>query len=163
MTVDHTAMPKAFVSKLNTEDVVRHFVKASSLNGRNNIRMVYLGLTDDRVVVVSDLVISKTTIDIPYSEISTVQSKSGLASARIEIETSASKPTQIGGIPKNSAGMLVDFIRESMAAPSQVSITDMAVSNDLVEQLQRLADLRESGVLNEDEFASAKARLLEEN
>jgi hypothetical protein len=50
-------------------------------------------------------------------------------------------------------------------APAPEVVRDSAPTggapSDLAEQLTRLASLREAGVLNEEEFTSAKARLLE--
>jgi hypothetical protein len=47
---------------------------------------------------------------------------------------------------------------QQYAAPAPAPTT-AAPSSDLVEQLQQLSQLREQGVLSDDEFAAAKAKL----
>jgi hypothetical protein len=47
-------------------------------------------------------------------------------------------------------------IYAAQSAPAQAP----AASADMVEQLQQLADLKEAGVLSEEEFQTAKAKLL---
>ena len=54
---------------------------------------------------------------------------------------------------------------EQMAQQPQVDYAEApapvaAPSNDLTTELQRLADLKAQGVLSEDEFAAAKAKLI---
>jgi predicted cobalt transporter CbtA len=51
------------------------------------------------------------------------------------------------------------YAQPQYAAPAPAPTT-AAPSSDLVEQLQQLSQLREQGVLSDDEFAAAKAKLI---
>ncbi|MFO1104743.1 MAG: SHOCT domain-containing protein [Amaricoccus sp.] len=53
---------------------------------------------------------------------------------------------QTGGAPQPAA--------PSAAAPAA------GLTNEAIEQLQKLADLHKAGILNDDEFAAQKARIL---
>jgi len=46
------------------------------------------------------------------------------------------------------------------AAPAAVPAAAPAAGDDMVAQLQKLADLKAAGVLSEEEFAAAKAKVL---
>lgn len=45
-------------------------------------------------------------------------------------------------------------------APAAVPAAAPSAGDDMVAQLQKLADLKAAGVLSEDEFAAAKAKIL---
>lgn len=72
---------------------------------------------------------------------------------------------------RNPSGTVLSSIRALKAAADvvlaaaqpQASVASAASAESLPAQLQKLADLRESGVLSQEEFAAAKARLLAGN
>lgn len=49
---------------------------------------------------------------------------------------------------------------QAAAAPAPAPAAAPAAGDDMVAQLQKLADLKAAGVLSEDEFAAAKAKVL---
>ena len=53
-----------------------------------------------------------------------------------------------------------DAIEATRSAGLSTPVSAVVSTDDLTAQLQKLADLRSSGVLSDDEFAAAKARLL---
>lgn len=54
-----------------------------------------------------------------------------------------------------------DVIEQAITAAHAPATAPRSEGLDMVEQLQRLAELRDSGVLTEDEFASKKTELLD--
>lgn len=52
-------------------------------------------------------------------------------------------------------------IRKLMEQPSPDTVIASPAPPDALEQIKRLAELRDAGVLTDDEFASKKAQLLE--
>jgi hypothetical protein len=66
------------------------------------------------------------------------------------------------GVPNNGAlGGLLSSLQEA-GAESRAASAPPAVDEDPVEQLTKLADLRDRGVLTDAEFAEQKARILSE-
>jgi hypothetical protein len=52
------------------------------------------------------------------------------------------------------------YIQDQMAQEQYAAPPEQAAEVDLTSKLQQLADLHESGVLNDEEFAAAKQKLL---
>jgi len=49
---------------------------------------------------------------------------------------------------------------QAPAAPAEASTASAADQVDVIDQLKRFADLRDQGILTEEEFAAQKAKLL---
>ena len=99
-------------------------------------------------------------MEMPLAQITSVSHKTGLMFGEIEIDTAGGKK-KIETISKKDVikvaaiiSDLVKHIHSSTIAPKQTQQIDIA------SQLEKLAELKERGILTEEEFLSQKARLL---
>ena len=63
-------------------------------------------------------------------------------------------------VVSNRTQAKADAEREAQAATAAPAAAAPAAGDDMVAQLQKLADLKAAGVLSEEEFAAAKAKVL---
>ena len=70
--------------------------------------------------------------------------------------------SSISGIVKSDLGPLADTVRQGMATQHAAPLTvpSAAAADDPYEALQKLASLRDAGVLTEEEFEAKKQDLL---
>lgn len=125
-------------------------------------------LTDRRLLFVMDGVMSKQTEDFPLDKISSVQWNSGLAMGTIIVFASGNK-AEIKNVQKDDGKQITDLIRarlsggpDALASPqvaTQPAVT-VPTAVDPIAQLRQLGELRDAGILTEDEFASKKAEIL---
>jgi Bacterial PH domain/Short C-terminal domain len=117
-------------------------------------------LTDRRLLLVQDGVMSKTTEDFPMDKVSSVQWTSGMMLGSIVIFASGNK-SEIKNVNKDDGKEMVDKIRHRISSPTpSADPTGAAVAADPIEQLRRLGELRDAGVVTPEEFEAKKAELL---
>lgn len=117
--------------------------------------------TDQRVIYVSKVLFSSVVKDVPYSKLSSVLYESGLMWATVKLEFSGGK-MEIKQIDKKAAKELVEAIKAQLDKKEEKPAPPAAQApgDDLYSKLSRLAELKEKGVLTEDEFLSEKRKLL---
>ena len=99
-------------------------------------------------------------MEMPLAQITSVSHKTGLMFGEIEVDTAGGKKKieQISkkDVPKVAAIIsdLLKQIHSTSSSPVSNSMTDIAT------QLEKLADLKEKGILTEEEFQEQKAKLL---
>jgi hypothetical protein len=103
-------------------------------------------------------VMSKKTEDFPYASISAMQWKSGLTLGTITVLASGAR-MEITNVDKKAGAAIVELVRGRIGTVGPVAATAPPVAG-LGEQLAHLAQLHGQGVLNDEEFSQAKARLL---
>ena len=129
----------------------------------NGIGLVVL--TDRRLLFVQDGVLSKTTEDFPLDKVSSVQWTSGMLMGEIIIFASGNK-SAIKQVDKNDGKEIVDTIRHRLstppppAAPEAAALPPRQTAVDPIEQLKKLGELRDAGIVTEAEFEAKKAELL---
>lgn len=123
-------------------------------------------LTDRRLLFVQDGVMSKTTEDFPMDKVSSVQWTSGMLTGDIVIFASGNK-SEIKTVNKDDGKEIVDLVRHRLSAPAQPAPTapeaaapPSAAAPDPIEQLKRLGELRDAGIVTDAEFEAKKAELL---
>ncbi len=119
-------------------------------------------LTDRRLLFVQDGFTSKTSEDLPMDKVSSVQWSSGMVFGTIIIFASGNK-SEIKNVNKDDGKEIVDKIRHRLSAPreSAPAPPDPSASTaDPIEQLKRLGELRDAGVVTAEEFEAKKADLL---
>lgn len=115
--------------------------------------------TDRRVVVVgrSGGLFKKTSSDeFLYQTITSVEVKTGLAQAKVEIVVPGNRAV-VDKVPNALATTFAATVRQQIAAahaPAAPAGVDVAA------QLERLASLRERGLLTDEEFETQKRKLL---
>lgn len=119
-----------------------------------------LVLTDARLVFWHRR-ITKPTLDLALGAIGSVTTSSGLSTGEVSLQVGADV-VAISRIVKSDLEPLAEAIRHAIdVAPDVVTPIDAAVQVDPFEVMEKLAALRDSGVLTEAEFAAKKQQLLD--
>jgi hypothetical protein len=120
-----------------------------------------LVLTDVRLLFLFHGVLGQAKEDFPLRLISSVQTKSGLGTGELRVFASGNSAS-ISGILKSDLEHLADAIRQGMASQHAASATAPrpSAADDPYDALQKLASLRDAGVLTEEEFEAKKRDLL---
>jgi hypothetical protein len=118
-------------------------------------------LTDVRLLFLFHGVMRQRKEDFPLRLISSVQTKSGMVTGEMKVFVSGNS-SSISGIVKSDLGPLADTVRQGMATQHAAPPTapPAAAADDPYEALQKLASLRDAGVLTEEEFETKKQDLL---
>jgi hypothetical protein len=117
--------------------------------------------TNKRLIFVDKGIGKLRVEDFPYDKLSSIQYQTGWAGGTITIFASGNK-AEIKNVPKDHCKNFADYIRARIS-PVVESVQTAAPSTggpDLVDQLERLAKLKEQGILTDEEFAVQKARIL---
>ncbi len=123
-----------------------------------------LVLTNRRLLFLKEGMMRKTLEDFPLEKVSSIQWLSGIAMGKLTIFASGNK-AEVGSVVKKDGKDFGDQVRERIATsskapaptPPEAAPAGIALVAD---ELQKLAELRDAGVLTDDEFAAQKARLL---
>lgn len=120
-----------------------------------------VALTDQRLLFLFHGVMSRAQEDFPLRGITSVQTKSGLMTGDLQVTVSGMKST-IGKVLRGDLEPLAAAIREGMAAAQRAPSAEPAppAGADPYEALSKLAQLRDAGVLSEEEFAAKKQEIL---
>ena len=121
--------------------------------------------TDQRVICIGKFFFSNSIKDVPYSKLSSISLESGLINCSIKLEFSGGK-LEVKRIDKKVAKEVVDVInaqldKKDQFAPTPPPPAAAPAGDDLYTKLNKLADLKERGILTDDEFAAEKKKLLD--
>lgn len=138
---------------------------------RDGVTGVLSVVTGQRVLFKSSKVIGGSQTSIDYRDISSVEVSFGILQKRLNLETDSKVfGIGVGKIEKDEVQDMAQFIRRKMREAGQDtagSTTDQSVSNtehgeDPLDKLERLGELREDGVITEEEFQEKKQSLLDQ-
>ena len=137
---------------------------------RDNITKVLTAATDKRVIFKSGKVIGGSQTSIGYDDISSVELSFGMVQKRINLETDSKVfGIGIGQIGKDEVQDMAQFIREKMRESNETgdTKTEVAAGNseseeDPLDKLERLGELRDDGVITEEDFQEKKESLLDQ-
>ncbi|MDR7170501.1 hypothetical protein J2W56_004252 [Nocardia kruczakiae] len=115
-------------------------------------------LTDTRLLFIFHGVLGQRKEDFPLRSINSVQTKAGIVTGELRIFSSGNTAT-ISDIRKADLGPLADTLRQMMARGHHEQPAAAPVS-DTAEQIRKLAELHEAGILTDDEFTAKKQDLL---
>lgn len=121
-------------------------------------------LTTDRLIFLKDGFTKKILEDFPISKITSVQWVSGMVLGQVTIYSAGSK-TLFEQVDKSDGKAITARLREMLSPAAgdegtkETAPADNAQSG-IADELKKLADLRDSGILSDDEFVAQKARLL---
>jgi hypothetical protein len=122
-----------------------------------------LVVTDRRLLFIKEGAMSKTSEDFPLEKVSSVQWSSGMVTGTVTIFASGNK-AEIKNVNKDDGKAITDLIRNRLSAPKPTDATTSAevplAPADIPEQIRKLGELRDAGVLTSEEFDSKKAELL---
>jgi Bacterial PH domain/Short C-terminal domain len=128
-----------------------------------------IAVTDRRVMFVDEGVMRSRLEDFPYMKVSSVQSQTGMVTGKLKIYASGN--TAVIKCPKARAKEIADYVRDRIAEPHTSAVTPgpspstpenaaAPAQPDIADQLKKLGELRDAGVLTAEEFDSKKAELL---
>lgn len=104
--------------------------------------------------------------DFPYEKITSIQYKTGLIFGEITIFASGNK-ADIEQIEKKQARNFAEYIRaritESKDHAAMSAQNSRVTALDIADQIRKLAELRDQGILTEQEFLSQKRKILDKN
>jgi hypothetical protein len=147
------------------DESVENIIQGTYNNG-NGI----LVATNNRLVFVDKGILFGLKVeDFPYDKISSIQYETGIIMGQLTIFTSGNKAI-IDNVVKAKVRVFGDAVRAKISAP-KAAPTSQPVINvhsipapqenvNVAEQLERLAKLKEQGILTEEEFAGQKKKLL---
>ncbi len=125
-------------------------------DGKNGL----VALTDRRVLFIEEGMFRSRLEDFSFDRISSVQTEKGFAHGKLVVFVSGNKAILEKISPKERAIEIGDMIRDKINAPKSTPSPGSGSSPDPVAQLKQLAELRDAGVLDNDEFEAKKAKLL---
>lgn len=120
-----------------------------------------LALTNQRIMFLKEGIINSKSEDFPLKNVSSIQFKKGTLFGSITIFASGNK-AEIGNLDKVNGQDFVDEVRQriSAVASSPVNAPPAPTAPDPLDQLKKLAELRDAGVLTPEEFAVQKTKIL---
>jgi hypothetical protein len=97
--------------------------------------------------------------DFPLDKISSIQYETGLMFGKVKIHTTGNVAT-IEQVDKTSSRKFAEFVRDKLSRPKE-TVTQAASQPNLLDQIEKLGKLKESGILSDEEFTEQKKKLLE--
>lgn len=140
---------------LAENEKIDHIIQGTYNNG-NGI----LVSTNRRLVFIDKGMIYGLKVeDFPLEKISSIQYETGLILGKVKIHTSGNIAS-IDNVEKASSRIFAEFVRDKLSKPKE-PIAQNSQEPNVLEQLEKLGKLKDSGILTETEFSEQKAKLLE--
>ena len=130
--------------------------------GTKTKRRATILVTDRRVIIFSKKLGGYDAQDYAYGLLTGVDHKKGLTAGHISIRA-AGDSADVQQVVKDDVERISQLIRDRMALshqPTSQAPSAPPTSGSVADELAKLAQLRDSGVLSEEEFSSQKAKLL---
>lgn len=97
--------------------------------------------------------------DFPLDKITSIQYETGLLLGEIKIHTSGNI-AKIDNVEKATARAFAEFVRNKLSQPKETT-TVVNIQLNVLDQLEKLAKLKEQGILTQEEFDTHKKKLLD--
>jgi Bacterial PH domain/Short C-terminal domain len=127
--------------------------------GTKTSRRGTLAATNQRLLGYTKKLGGHDVVELPYHLISAVNSKKGFGYGKITLASSGGD-AEMSSIDKDDVDPLVTAIREQMAAAGPGARAESRTEPDVTDQLKKLGELRDLGVLTPEEFEAKKSELL---
>ena len=137
---------------------------------RDGVTSVLSTATDRRVLFKTGKMIGGSKTSIDYRDISSVEVSFGMVQKRINLETDSKVfGIGVGQLGKDEVQDMAQFIREKMRESNGTdgTTTEQTVGSseneeDPLGKLERLGELRDDGVITEEDFQEKKESLLDQ-
>ena len=138
------------------------------ISGTYNNGNGILVATNSRLIFVDKgLIFGLKVEDFPLDKITSIQYSTGILLGKLTIYASGNKAI-IDNVDKVQVRLFGDFVRNKISKKSSEELEkkDLSVNenvqnqDDIVSKLERLAKLREQGILTEEEFVQQKQKIL---
>ena len=116
-------------------------------------------LTDRRVCFLSAGMAKSRFEDFQYGRISSVQHSGGMLFGELIIFASGNKAV-LQQMAKDRAKEIGDYIRDRISNPREATHVDEPQRKDAFDKLRKLGELRDAGVITEEDFEAKKRELL---
>ena len=128
-----------------------------------------LVMTDKRLIFLKEGMLSSTLEDFPFDKITSIQWSTGMLTGKIQIFLSGNKG-EITNVDKTDGKAIAEAVRariSNLAAPppaahlpSTPPPPETPVTPSPLELMQQLEQMRNAGLISEDEYAAKKADIL---
>ena len=119
--------------------------------------------TDRRVVCKLPNLIQDEDISVPYHNIRDIDYKSGLMNSYLIIHTDTKTyKFDVGNLHKDKVKDMAKFVQNKTTEAQYSTNYQSKSSEDPLDKLERLQDLKNEGVISEEEFAEKKESLLDQ-
>ncbi len=138
------------------DEQVEHMVQGIYNNG-----LGALFATNKRLLFVDKgMLFGLKVEDFPYDKVTSIQYETGMLQGKLTIFASGNR-AEITNCGKALVRGIAEYVRAriSSAQVSKASLSP-ARGDDVISKLERLARLKEQGILSDDEFLQQKARIL---
>lgn len=130
----------------------------TKIMGQDSVRNGVFLATEKRVVFFAKKLMGYDLESFPLSKVSAIEMSKGLMGKSIALKMSGND-AKIKWINKGDPEALVNFVREHMGEKPATPVA-APPADDIPSQIQKLAGLRDAGILTEEEFTTKKAELL---
>ena len=147
---------KKLIDKLGEGEEVVNLARGQ-YDGKTGLVVV----TDRRILFTEQGMVRSRLEDFSYERVNSVQTEGSMMSGKLTIYSSGNKAVIERVMPKERVTEIGDYVRAKIggggaAAPEP----QKQAAPDVMQQLQQLGQLRESGVLTDEEFEAKKTDLL---
>lgn len=139
-------------------DVTTGVAEVSRLGSKGSRRATML-VTDRRVVIFSKKLGGYDLQDLAYPLITSVDHKKGMAFGNIDVRA-AGDFVRMTQIDKAEVERVAQAIRDRMASAHSAQHQQPSAAPDIADQIRKLGELRDQGLLSAEEFDTKKADLL---
>lgn len=98
-------------------------------------------------------------MEMPLDQISTISHKTGLMFGELQISTSGGTK-KVEQIDKKDVAKIAQMISDLVKTSREKPVATNSDGGDVVSRLERLAALKEKGIINEEEFRIQKEKIL---
>lgn len=99
--------------------------------------------------------------DFPLEKITSIQYETGLIFGQVKIHISANIAV-IDQVDKAAARKFAEFVRDKLSQPKEAAQQKIQEPN-ILDQLEKLGNLKERGILSDEEFQQQKRKLLDKS
>jgi Bacterial PH domain/Short C-terminal domain len=118
-----------------------------------------LVLTDRRLLFVKEGMFGRSkTEDFPFDKITSVAFSKGMATGDLKVMAMGNESKF--NVNKDDGKEMTDLIRNRTSAAQQAAAVPSSDQGDIPDQLRKLAELRDAGIVSPEEFESKKDDLL---
>lgn len=132
------------------------------IQGMYSDRLGILVCTNSRLIFVDKgLIFGLKVEDFPLKNVSSIQFETKMLFGKVTIFASGNK-ADIEQVDKKQARSFAEYVRAKITAMETRQAVTNTVSNtdDMISKLERLAALKEKGILTESEFLEQKQKIL---
>lgn len=147
---------RALPDILSVDERIVYLVEGRNKTTQHHIILV---ATDRRLMFVDkEFMYGLTVEDYSYSKISSIQYETAMMLASIDIQVSDDL-VEIDGVGKYEAKLFCEKVRDFMSRPEEY--IQHTSEPSLLDQLEQLGRLKESGILSEEEFNDQKKKIID--